>query len=171
VDVLLEALAGVRVPFECMVLGDGNHRPACDQLSRKLGLADRVQFKGYVRSEQLKDYYRECSVVVMSSVWPEPFGMVGLEAMRYGLPVVAFDAGGIKEWLIEGRNGFLVPWMDRSTYAERVEALLRNKTLARQMGETGRLLVSEHYDFSRYITGLEDLFARVVVETRGRVNA
>ena len=97
--------------------------------------------------------------------------MVGIEAMRYGLPVVAFDAGGIQEWLIDGRNGFLVPWMDRTTYAGRVEALLGNKTLARQMGEIGRQLVSEHYDFSKYITGLEDLFARVVAETPGRVNA
>src|SRR5947207_14197024 len=107
----------------------------------------------------------------MSSVWPEPFGMVGIEAMRYGLPVVAFDAGGIKEWLLDGRNGYLVPWMDRATYAARVEALLGNKTLARQMGELGRQLVSEHYDFSRYMTGIEDLFARVLAETRVRVNA
>ena len=85
--------------------------------------------------------------------------------------MVAFDAGGIKEWLIDGGNGFLVPWMDRTTYARRVEALLSNKTLARQMGEIGRQLVSEHYDFSKYITGLEDLFARVVAETRDRATA
>jgi len=58
------------------------------------------------------------------------------------------------------RNGFLVPLMDLATYATRVEALLGDKTQAGQMGEIGRLLVSEHYGFSRYITGLEDLFAR-----------
>src|SRR5206468_9555238 len=67
------------------------------------------------------NYFRECSLVVMSSVWPEPFGMAGIEAMRYGLPVVAFDAGGIREWLLDGHNGYLVPWMDRATYAARVE--------------------------------------------------
>jgi len=164
VDVLLEALARVRVPFSAVILGDGSHRPFCERLSRKLGLADRVQFKGYVPAEPLKEHYRECSVVVMSSVWPEPFGMAGIEAMRCGLPVVAFDAGGIREWLIDGYNGCLVPWMDRAAYAARVEELLRNKTLARQMGERGRELVSEHYDFSSYITGLEVLFARVVAE-------
>jgi glycosyltransferase involved in cell wall biosynthesis len=171
VDVLLEALARVRVPFECVVLGEGNHRSACEQLSRKLGVAGRVQFKGFVRSEKLKDYYRECSVVVMSSVWPEPFGMVGIEAMRYGLPVVAFDAGGIREWLIDGQNGYLVPWMDRAAYAARLEELLTDKALARKMGERGLRLVSEHYDFSKYIAGLESLFSRLIAETRCRVNA
>src|SRR6185312_7262767 len=96
----------------------------------------------------------------------EPFGMVGIEAMRHGLPIVAFDAGGIKEWLIDGDNGYLVPWMDRVRYAARVEELLQNKTLARQMGGRGLLLVSAQYDFSRYINGLEKLFARVVEEAQ-----
>jgi glycosyltransferase involved in cell wall biosynthesis len=171
VDVLLESLALVRVPFECVIFGDGNHRPFCERLSRKLGLADRVQFKGYVPPDELRNYHRECSVVVVSSVWPEPFGMVGIEAMRHGLPVVAFDAGGIREWLLDGQNGCLVPWMDRAAYAARVEELLRNKTLARQMGERGRQLVSEHYDFSKYISGLENLFARVTAETQHGVAA
>src|SRR5258706_15254562 len=48
VDVLLEALAQVRVPFECVILGDGSHRPVCEALSRKLGLNDRVRFAGYL---------------------------------------------------------------------------------------------------------------------------
>jgi glycosyltransferase involved in cell wall biosynthesis len=171
VDVLLESLALVKVPFECVILGDGNHRSFCEQLSCKLGLADRVQFKGYVPPDEMKNYHRECSVVVVSSVWPEPFGMVGIEAMRHGLPVVAFDAGGIKEWLLDGQNGYLAPWMDRAAYAARVEELLRNKTRARQMGERGRQLVAEHYDFSKYISGLEDLFARVAAETQHGVAA
>ena len=82
--------------------------------------------------------------------------------MRFGLPVVAFDAGGIREWLTNRHNGFLVPWMDRAAFAERVEELLGDKALARQMGECGRKLVSEQYGFSKYISGLEGLFARAV---------
>jgi len=100
-------------------------------------------------------------VVVVSSVWPEPFGAVGLEGMRYGLPVVAFDAGGIKEWLIDGCNGFLIPWMDRAAFAAKVEQLLRDKPLARELGEHGRRAIAEHYEFSKYIDGLEELFERV----------
>jgi glycosyltransferase involved in cell wall biosynthesis len=169
VDVLLESLARVTVPFECIILGDGSHRRYCEELCRQLGLESRVHFKGFVPQSEIKDYYRECTAVVLSSVWPEPFGAIGLEGMRYGLPVVAFDAGGIKEWLIDGHNGYLIPWMARKTFAERVEELLLNKERAREMGQNALKLVNSHYDFSDYISGLEQVFARVVVSTRERV--
>lgn len=161
VDVLLESLARVQVPFECAILGDGNHRAACEALSARLGLADRVKFAGFVSQAEISDYYRDASLAVMSSLWPEPFGATGLEAMRCGLPVVAFNAGGIREWLIDGWNGFLVPWMDRAQFAASVEELLRDKALARKMGAHGRQWVGERFGFPKYISGLEDLFARI----------
>jgi glycosyltransferase involved in cell wall biosynthesis len=166
VDVLLESLARVPLPFECLILGDGNHRTYCMELARKLGLQDRVSFKGFVPQSELSKYYSECSLLLMSSVWPEPFGAVGLEGMRYGLPVVAFDAGGIREWLIDGYNGFLVPWMDRTEYASKVQLLLENKELARRMGRNGHELLKKEYDFSKYISNLERMFVRVVWETQ-----
>lgn len=161
VDVLLEVLARVHTPFECCIFGDGNHRAYCEQLSRKLGLAGRVHFKGYVPPAELQGCLREASALLLASVWPEPFGAVGLEGMRHGLPVIAFDAGGISEWLIDGFNGWLVPWMDRGAFAGRIEALLRDKALARQMGAHGKTLIAQDYDFSRYIDGLERLFRNV----------
>lgn len=164
VDVLLEALAQVETPFECIILGDGNHKAACEALSRELGLQDRVIFKGFVPQEELKAYYRECSVVALSSVWPEPIATIGLEVMRYALPVVAFDAGGIKDWLEDGHNGYLVPWMDRTAFARRIDKLLTDKPLARRLGENGFQLVSERYDFPGYIADLENLFAEVRAE-------
>src|SRR5882672_3081672 len=138
VNVLLESLTKIRLSFECIILGEGSHKSHCQKLCRELGLEDRVAFKGYVSPDQMPAYYSDASVAVVSSVWPEPFGAVGLEAMRYGLPVVAFDAGGIKEWLTDGVSGFLVPHMDRAQFAARVEHLLRDKSLARQMGARGR---------------------------------
>lgn len=168
VDVLLEALAQVTAPFTCLIFGDGNHRAHCERLSRKLGLQDKVIFKGFVSQEELKSYYQECSLAVMSSVWPEPFGAAGLEGMRYGLPVVAFDAGGIREWLTDGYNGFLVPWMDRTTFAARVQHLLLHKDQAREMGERGRQMVTEEHDLNRYVSLLDQTLHEVVAETRER---
>ncbi|HVS52565.1 MAG TPA: glycosyltransferase family 4 protein [Opitutaceae bacterium] len=164
VDVLLESLARVRTAFECVILGDGNHRAHCEQLAAKLGLGDRVKFTGFVTQEQIQDFYGDASLAVVSSVWPEPFGAVGLEAMRCGLPVVAFDAGGIREWLIDGWNGYLVPWMDRARYAAAIDELLTDKALARKMGAHGRQWVGERFGFPKYISGLEDLFRRLSAE-------
>ncbi|HSY16742.1 MAG TPA: glycosyltransferase family 4 protein, partial [Candidatus Acidoferrales bacterium] len=171
VDVLIESLARIHEPFECFIFGDGNHRAACEALSHRLGLAGRIHFKGYVSPDELNVYYQEGSVAVVSSVWPEPFGAVGLEAMRHGLPVVAFDAGGIKEWLSDGQNGFLVPWMDRAAFAVRVDELLRDKALARKLGEQGRQMVADKFGFSKYIDGLEKLFARVASEAHPAIAA
>jgi glycosyltransferase involved in cell wall biosynthesis len=161
VDVLLRAMARVRTKFELIILGDGSHKPACERLARELGLTDRVTFKGFVPQVELQDYYRDASGVLISSLWPEPIATIGLEVMRFALPVVAFDAGGIKDWLKDGETGYLVPWMNIDAYARRVEDLLADKARARAMGETGRKFVSEHYDFDRYIADLEALFARV----------
>lgn len=161
VDVLLQALARVQSRFDCVILGDGSHRAKCEALSRRLGLADRVRFAGFVPQAELARHYQDASIALMSSVWPEPFGAVGLEALRGGVPVVAFDAGGIREWLIDGQNGLLIPWMDRDRYAAAIDTLLRDKPLARRLGAQGRRLVEERHGFADYITGLERLFERL----------
>lgn len=171
VDVLLEALALVNMPFECLIFGDGSHRKYCEELSLRLGLDGHVHFKGYVPQDELEGAYREASLAVLSSVWAEPFGGAGLEGMRHGLPVVAFDAGGIKEWLLDWHNGFLVPWMDRDAFAARVEQLLSDKLLARQMGERGRHWAEQLFNFPKYITRLEEAFHRTLAGARHPVPA
>lgn len=164
VDLLLRALARMREPFECVILGEGNHRPECEELSRTLGLSDRVSFRGFVPQEELRNFYGNCSAVAFSSVWPEPFGAVGPEVMRYALPVVAFEAGGVEEWLTDGYNGYMVPWGDTAAFAARLDQLMLDKGKARELGENGLRLVTERFDFDRYIGGLESLFTRLASE-------
>ena len=161
VDVLLDSLALLRTPFEAVIAGDGGHRAYCERRCRRLGLGDRVRFTGFLPQENIREHYRDASVAVVSSVWPEPFGMVGLEAMRCGLPVVGFDVGGIKEWLQDGETGYLVPWMDRSGFARRLDSLLRDKLLARTLGENGREQAAARFGFASYLCNLESLLDRV----------
>ncbi|HWD20885.1 MAG TPA: glycosyltransferase family 4 protein [Verrucomicrobiae bacterium] len=161
-DVLLRALALIRTPFECLVLGDGSHRAHCEALSRKLKLGERVRFLGFVPQENLKKYYSEGTVFALPSVWPEPFATVGMEVMRYGLPVVAFDVGGISDWLHDGENGYLVPVGDAPALARRLEGLLLDKTLARQMGQRGLELVNERFGFNAYLQNLEGMFSNLL---------
>ncbi len=166
VDVMLRSLAKVRTPFEAVILGEGNHRPSCEKLCRRLGLDDRVTFKGFIPQTELQAFYREASAVLVPSVWPEPMGLVGLEAMRNGLPVVAFDAGGVRDWLRDGDNGFLAPWMDTDGYARKIDALLADKDLARAMGERGFARFARDYDFDDYMGRLEEIFSSVTRERR-----
>ena len=161
VDVLLHALAKVRTHYECAIFGDGSHRTACERLSSKLGLNRHVSFHGYVHPNDLTRFYGEASIFVMGSLWPEPFGMAGPEAMRYGLPVIAFDAGGIREWLTDGENGFLVAWKNVDLFAARLEQLLRDKNLARKLG-TCAFETVQRYDSARQIDRLERLFQHAV---------
>ncbi|HVV02029.1 MAG TPA: glycosyltransferase, partial [Verrucomicrobiae bacterium] len=170
VDVLLQALARVRQPFECLIAGDGNHRAACERLCRKLRLEDRVKFLGYVPPDDLKALYASARLLAVSSVWPEPFGMVGPEAMRYGIPVVAFDVGGIPEWLLDGENGILVPWMDTRRYAAAIDRLLADESLARAMGERGRARVNRVYNSRTQVSKLEAILSELTAP-RGGLNA
>jgi len=168
VDVLLAALRKVKTHFRCNIVGTGNHQAHCERLCGRLGLNSRVRFHGYVPPDRLEPFYLEASAFVMSSLWPEPFGMAGPEAMRYGLPVIAFDAGGIQEWLKDGQNGFLVPWRDTDAFAARIEELLQYKELARRMGQHAQDSVTQ-YDPVRQITSLEKLFEDLIHQTKAPI--
>jgi glycosyltransferase involved in cell wall biosynthesis len=167
VDVLLRALAKVTNPFEAVILGEGGQRAYCEKLCHKLGLRDLVTFHGFIPAERLRSFYQEATAVLVPSVWPEPMGLVGLEAMRFSLPVVAFDAGGVSEWLRDGENGFLVPWMNTERFAAAIDTLLADKALARAMGERGLARVNKDFDFAAYISGLENLFERMILGPHG----
>ena len=162
VDVMLRALARVHGPFEALILGDGHYRSYCERLARRLGLQGRVKFLGFVSQLELRRLYAETTAFLIPSVWPEPSSLVGVEVMRYALPVVAFDVGGIGEWLEDGENGYLVDWMDVGAFAARVDALLKDKERARRMGQRSLERVTLQFDFDRYISGLEDLFRSLI---------
>ena len=66
-----------------------------------------VRFVGWLDKRQLDQLYAETDLFVFPSLWPEPFGLTGLEAGQHGLPVAAFPVGGVKDWLIDGVNGHL----------------------------------------------------------------
>jgi glycosyltransferase involved in cell wall biosynthesis len=72
---------------------------------------------------------------------------------------------------MDGWNGYLVPWMDRRRFAGRIEQLLRDKALARKLGERGRYWVRVHYGFSDYVDGLEQLFTRAAAKAPVLVSA
>lgn len=112
--VLISALREVRdalgVPITVTFAGDGPERGrweshALDVQSRLRDV--KVRFVGWLEKGQLDSLYAEADLLVFPSLWPEPFGLTGLEAGQFGLPVAAFPVGGIRDWLIDGVNGHL----------------------------------------------------------------
>jgi len=155
VDRLLEAVARLEQPCRVVLAGQGNHEPALRALARRLGITNRVEFKGWVAPADLGALYRSATLVAVPSRWPEPFGMVGLEAMHHARPVVGFDVGGIRDWLDDERNGRLVADGDVAAYASAMDDLLGKPGRARRLGLNGRLALDTRFSFPACIDTLE----------------
>jgi glycosyltransferase involved in cell wall biosynthesis len=161
-DRLLSALRLVRTPWRLVVDGDGMDLPRVKRLARRLGLEDRVEFVGWADRAAHLNLYRDASVVVVPSMWPEPFGIVGIEAMSYGKPVVAFRVGGIPEWLEDNVTGFLVTPHDVNQMAEKIEFLLEHPDVAREMGMKGRDRVEREFTGQQHVARLLDIYQEVM---------
>lgn len=158
VDMALRAIR--RVPEARLhIIGVGNAEATLRAQAHRLGLAQRVVFHGWVDHAQLSEAYANARVVIVPSRWPEPFGMVGIEAMRHARPVVGFAVGGIPDWLQDGVNGFLAPAQDVTTFAEAIELLLRDDALAAGLGEQGRMIAQARYGYAEYITQLAEFLS------------
>lgn len=155
VDLLLRALARLSGGWNATVVGDGNHLSACRQLAAELGIAERVRFTGLVDHERLEAFYSAARFTVMPSRWPEPFGMVGPEAMARGRPVVAFATGGIPDWLDDGVSGLLVPPGDVARFASAMQRLLGDDELVARLGESAARRLQQKLTHHAYLDSLK----------------
>ena len=155
---LLEAVSNLDTPHRLRIVGDGSLMSDYVELSEKLKIQDHVEFLGWLTGEDLTEAYRAASVVVMPSIMAEPFGIVGIEAMAHARPVVAFDVGGISDWLHSGVSGYLVPPLNVDEMAKRLNQLLADRSLSEQMGKQGREIAAEFYPSSKHIESLDKIF-------------
>jgi glycosyltransferase involved in cell wall biosynthesis len=156
VEFLLEGVA--RVPGCCLVLaGDGPAREAIERAVQGHGLAERVHLTGWIDAPDLRALLRECRVSVMPSLWAEPFGIVGLEAMAAGRATIATAAGGALEWTAEGETGLLVPPGDIPAMVSALGRLTEDAALAKRMGSAGSQRVERLYRAPTHLAGLREV--------------
>jgi glycosyltransferase involved in cell wall biosynthesis len=153
VDVLLDAMS--RTSAELEIHGDGWWMPEARAMADRLGVSERVQFHGWSDADVLADAYRRARAVVVPSVWPEPFGLIGLEAMSQGRPVIASETGGIVDWLHHGETGLGVAPGDSPQLAAAMEEILAPGDLAERLADGGARLVSEHFTSTGHVADLE----------------
>ncbi|QVL47483.1 MAG: glycosyltransferase family 4 protein [Thiocapsa sp.] len=157
VDLLLKALAGVPGDWHATVVGIGNHLDACRALAVELGIAERVTFAGWVPHQALEPYYARAAVCVVPSRWPEPFGMVGIEAMARARPVVAFGVGGIPDWLVDGVTGILAPEANTHALGAGIASLLADPDRAAAFGQAALARVRRDFQPDGYLDRLMQL--------------
>lgn len=126
------------------ILGSGPQERLLKEECRKKGLGDRILFQGHVEETEKFKILKMCDLYVSTSQH-EGFGLVFLEAMACGLPIVCYNHGGQTDFLEDGLTGYLLPLNDLNGFEDRCRILIRDRHLRRRMGEENRKRVEGFY--------------------------
>lgn len=165
VDLLLRAFAMVtpKIPEARLIIcGEGPERLRLEELVLELNLSACVSMRGLQPHQEVARMFGEAWAVAVPSRWEEPFGLVALEAMMAGAPVVASHSGGLAEIVRDGQTGFLVPPGDVDALAEALFRLLRDRQLSERFGQAGRELVLAEFSETRMVDRFVELYQLVL---------
>ncbi len=141
-DLLVKAMKHTETPVRCRIAGTGPERENLETLIDKLGVRARVELLGWVDDAASVDLYAG-SLAVFYAPYDEDYGYVTVEGFKSGKPVItAADSGGVLEFVEDGRNGYVCAPDSPREIAARLDALYRERDLARRLGEAGRRKVA-----------------------------
>lgn len=173
VEVLVRALPRILAerPVRLTVVGEGSREGAIRAAAREVGVEDRVELTGYVPEARLRSLYSGCDVFVLPAVVDargdtEGLGVVLIEALRFGRPVVASDLGGIRDIVEPGRSGVRVPPGDPDALAAAILRLARDPEEARRLGREGRALAERRFGWDRILDGLDETYRAALAARR-----
>jgi len=160
--VLLEAAAALRQRHDLRLVlaGTGPYRADLERRAQALGIADRVNFAGYVPDSVAQALFSYADVAVVPSIY-EPFGIVALEAMAAGAPLVASDVGGLSDIVEHGVNGLKAAPGDVQSLTEQIDRLLTDRNLAGRLASNAIRLVRERYSWEGVALATLDFYTNV----------
>ena len=161
----LSLISGVK--WKVYIIGMGEGMITYVKMAEDLGIRDRIEFLTNLDYSDLDEYYKKAFAVVFPSINPESFGLVGIEAMSFGRPVVAFDSGGPRDWLVNNETGFLVKRGDIRGLADRISQLLGDESLSTDMGRNGMERVERLYRKDMHIKQLIKIYEEVIRKRSG----
>ncbi|HDD31793.1 MAG TPA: glycosyltransferase family 1 protein [Thermococcus litoralis] len=159
--VLLNAFSKIE-DATLVIVGSGEMLPFLKAQAKFLGIEDRVVFMGYVPDDLLPEIFKMADIFVLPSVSSEAFGIVVLEAMASGVPVIATDVGGIPEVLKENEAGLLVPPGNELELRNAIQKLLNNEELRKWYGINGRKAVEEKYSWDKVVVEIEKVYEEII---------
>ncbi len=148
---------GGQLNLSGVMVGDGSMKEKTEEMIKEEGVQEDILLTGYLNSTVAVT--QSIDILCLTSE-NEGFGMVVLEAMAAGKPVVSFDVGGVKDLIVEGETGFLIPFDDVEKMAETLLLLSEDKKLMYKMGEKGQA-EAEKYTLSAMVQNLELLYDKI----------
>lgn len=166
-QVLVESLPLIRAQYGAskLVIVGGGYRDHLVQAAARCGVSDSVYFTGFAPDDDLLRLYRVADVACYPSLY-EPFGIVALEAMAAGVPVVVSDAGGLKEIVEHDVTGTITWAGSHESLSWGISRLLRDPDNARRMADVARGVALDRFDWAKIAASTRDVYARVWAEFR-----
>jgi glycosyltransferase involved in cell wall biosynthesis len=165
-DALPKVTAALDKPLRVTFAGDGRLRERWESQAARLRERDsrlEIEFIGWTDRTGIDSLLDDCDLMVVPSLWPEPFGLVGPEAGLKGVPVAAFDVGGIGDWLSDGVNGYLAAG-GPPTVAGLADAIVRclRDPLVHTRLRCGAVTMARRFNIKNHLTALLEVFESVV---------
>lgn len=159
---LIEAAAKMNKDYRYILVGSGDHIKNLKSLIGKFKLEEQFIFPGHVSPELLPKYYAAADLFVLPSVMRlEAFGLVIVEAMASGTPVVISDIPGVREVIADKEHGYLAEPANPIDLAKKINKILENPDLQKKFGRAGRKKVEESFDWNKVIKNIEDVYKSV----------
>mgnify|MGYP003334478705 CR=1 FL=1 len=152
--IVVEALAGTEGDIHFLIIGEGPEEAALRMQAREAGIAERVHFHGRAAHADLPALLCEIDLLVQPSIGVEAFGIAVVEAMACGVPVLASDLGGLRETVVEGLTGRLLPQADVPAWRSALLAAENDRATLSRWGSNGRLRVEGEFTWIRNAGGL-----------------
>lgn len=165
VDLALATLAQARSRYPALrllVAGDGPERAALEAQAADLGIADAVDFLGWIAAEEIPALINRATVVLVPSRWEDPSPVVLRETALMARPVIAAHVGGIPELVVDGETGLLVPQEDVAAMTDALFELLAQPDRTRRIGHAARTHALDAFERDRYVDSHLALYAELV---------
>lgn len=145
-----------------LIVGEGPILNKIKNNRKALSIPDNLEFLGFISRDEILKLYRQSDVFISTSIY-EPFGLVNLEAMATGTPVVAFSIGGIKEVVRNNIDGFLIPPWNNDLFSESIIKILSNPQLKLELGNNARKRALE-FDWKNVVPLIERIYQNTSVK-------
>ncbi|MDP6979044.1 MAG: glycosyltransferase family 4 protein, partial [Myxococcota bacterium] len=163
---LIEAIGQTEAPTRLTLIDNDHPDNEVFKWARAAGIEHRIEVTGRVPQEELIRHYRSASIVAVPSRY-EGFGLPAVEAMACGTPVVACQAGALREVMEQAGGGITVPIDDSKALSSGIRELMADADRRRALGQTGRRKVCDVFSWPRIARRTAEVYAEVLSERRG----